>query len=151
MPASGSCDGQLGKVLMYQTEFFRNSDVGQWRYYPLTADMTPKNIDWKMFLGTEFGLAPDMPFDRAKYGPMALLLGLRRRHVHRPVRASHDVDAHGDRLAIPGRVVGAGGIYLGIRRPRRAGRGHGRRRFSGRRARPRHRHDVLRRHADPAD
>ena len=29
--------------------------------------MTPKNIDWKMFLGTEFGLAPDMPFDRAKF------------------------------------------------------------------------------------
>ena len=29
------CDGQLGKVLMYQTEFFRNSDLGQWRYYEL--------------------------------------------------------------------------------------------------------------------
>ena len=25
--------GKLGKVLMYQTEFFRNSAQGQWRYY----------------------------------------------------------------------------------------------------------------------
>src|SRR3972149_3256175 len=45
--------GQIGKLLQYQTEFFRNSDMGQWRYYPLTRDMTPQNIDWKMFLGTE--------------------------------------------------------------------------------------------------
>ena len=45
---------QLGKVLMYQTSYFRNSDVGQWRYYELAEDMTPKNIDWKMFLGHEF-------------------------------------------------------------------------------------------------
>lgn len=58
------CEGQLGKVLQYQTEFFRNSSMGQWRYYELSPDMTPQNIDWKMFLGTEFGLAPDMPFDR---------------------------------------------------------------------------------------
>ena len=61
------CNGQLGKVLMYQTSYFRNSDVGQWRYYELAEDMNPKNIDWKMFLGTEFSLAPDMPFDRAKF------------------------------------------------------------------------------------
>ena len=27
--------GELGKVLMYQTEFFRNSSMGQWRYYQL--------------------------------------------------------------------------------------------------------------------
>ncbi len=49
----------LGKVLQYQTEFFRNSDMGQWRYYELRSEMNPKNIDWQMFLGTEFGLAPD--------------------------------------------------------------------------------------------
>ena len=48
------CEGQLGKVLQYQTEYFRNSDLGQWRYYGLAEDMTPQNIDWKMFLGTDF-------------------------------------------------------------------------------------------------
>jgi predicted dehydrogenase len=106
------CDGQLGKVLMYQTSYFRNSDVGQWRYYDLAKDMTPKNIDWKMFLGTEFNLAPDMPFDREKYHQWrcywdfgaGMFTDL---FVH---RTSVMLKATG--LRFPGRVVGAGGIYL---------------------------------------
>ena len=106
------CSGQLGKVLQYQTEFFRNSDLGQWRYYPLAQDMTPKNIDWKMFLGTEFGLAPVMPFDRAKFGQWrcywefgaGMFTDL---FVH---RTTSMLLATG--LRFPARVVGAGGIYL---------------------------------------
>jgi predicted dehydrogenase len=105
-------NGQLGKVLMYQTSYFRNSDLGQWRYYPLTADMTPKNIDWRMFLGTELSLAPDMPFDRAKFGQWrcywqfgaGMFTDL---FVH---RTTSMLAATG--LRFPGRVVGAGGIYL---------------------------------------
>jgi len=106
------CDGQLGKVLMYQTSYFRNSDVGQWRYYELAADMTPKNIDWPMFLGTEFELAPKMPFDRAKFAQWrcywefgaGMFTDL---FVHRTTAM---LAATG--LRFPGRVVGAGGIYL---------------------------------------
>lgn len=106
------CAGQLGKVLQYQTEFFRNSSMGQWRYYELTRDMTPKNIDWKMFLGTEFGLAPDMPFDRAKFAQWrcywdfgaGMFTDL---FVH---RTTSMLLATG--LRFPARVVGAGGIYL---------------------------------------
>jgi predicted dehydrogenase len=106
------CDGLLGKVLMYQTSFFRNSDVGQWRYYDLTPDMTPQNIDWQMFLGTEFGLAPNMPFDRAKYHQWrcywdfgaGMFTDL---FVHRTTAM---LKATG--LRFPGRVVGAGGIYF---------------------------------------
>jgi predicted dehydrogenase len=106
------CDGQLGKVLTYQTEYFRNSGMGQWRYYPLKADMTPKNIDWKMFLGTEHGLAPDMPFDRARFGQWrcywefgaGMFTDL---FVH---RSTSMLLATG--LRFPARVVGAGGIYL---------------------------------------
>jgi predicted dehydrogenase len=105
-------DGGLGKVLQYQTEFFRNSDCGQWRYYELTEDMSPKNIDWKMFLGTELGLAPEMPFDRAVYGQWrcywpfgsGMFTDL---FVH---RTTSMLAATG--LRFPGRVVGAGGIYL---------------------------------------
>lgn len=105
-------EGQLGKVLMYQTSYFRNSDMGQWRYYDLTADMTPKNIDWQMFLGTEFSLAPDMPFDREKYHQWrcywdfgaGMFTDL---FVH---RTTSMLKATG--LRFPGRVVGAGGIYL---------------------------------------
>ena len=63
-----------GKVLGFQTEYFRNSSVGQWRYYPLTKDMSPKTIDWDMWLGHKFqsvdgqplGPSPkEQPFDRA--------------------------------------------------------------------------------------
>ncbi len=106
------CEGKIGKVLQYQTEFFRNSAVGQWRYYELAPDMTPTNIDWKMFLGTEHGLAPDMPFDRAKFAQWrcywdfgaGMFTDL---FVH---RTTSMLLATG--LRFPGRVVGAGGIYL---------------------------------------
>ena len=104
--------GKLGKVVQYQTEIFRNSLTGQWRYYSLSEAMTPKNIDWQMFLGTEFGLAPDMPFNRAKfaqwrcYWPFGsgLFTDL---FVH---RTTSMLAATG--LRFPGRVTGAGGIYL---------------------------------------
>ena len=106
------CDGKLGKVLMYQTSYFRNSDMGQWRYYELAADMTPKNIDWKMFLGSEFSLAPEMPFDRAKFAQWrcywAFGAGMfTDLFVH---RTTSMLAATG--LRFPARVVGAGGIYL---------------------------------------
>jgi len=104
--------GKIGKVLQGQTSYYRNSDGGQWRYYPLTEDMTPKTVDWKMFLGTEFGLAPDQPFDRARYaqwrcywdfgGGMYTDL-----FVH---QLTHLIQAMGVRF--PRRVVGAGGLYI---------------------------------------
>lgn len=105
-------NGDLGKILQYQTEFFRNSDMGQWRYYGLSEDMTPKNIDWEMFLGTEHGLAPSMPFDRAKFGQWrcywdfgsGMFTDL---FVH---RTTSMLAATG--LRFPARVVGAGGIFL---------------------------------------
>lgn len=104
--------GDLGKIMQYQTEFFRNSDMGQWRYYALAKDMTPKNIDWKMFLGTELGLAPDMPFDRAKFAQW-------RRFWDFGAGMFTDLFVHrttsmllATGLRFPGRVTGAGGIYL---------------------------------------
>ncbi|QDU59156.1 Gfo/Idh/MocA family protein [Aeoliella mucimassa] len=106
------CSGGLGKILQYQTEFFRNSDMGQWRYYPLARDMTPKNIDWKMFLGLDFDLAPDMPFDRAKYAQWRRFWDFGSGmytdlFVHRTTTM---LKATG--LRFPGRVVGAGGIFM---------------------------------------
>jgi predicted dehydrogenase len=104
--------GKLGKIMQYQTEYYRNSSMGQWRYYPLSKDMTPKNIDWKSFLGTEFDLAPDQPFDRARFAQWrcywdfgsGLYTDL---FVH---RTTSMLTATG--LRFPGRVVGAGGIFL---------------------------------------
>jgi len=104
--------GKLGKVLGFQTEYFRNSAVGQWRYYQLTKEMSPATIDWKRWLGTDAGLAPEMPFDRAVYAQWrcywpfgsGMFTDL---FVHRTTAM---LKATG--LRYPGRVVGAGGIYL---------------------------------------
>ncbi len=104
--------GKIGHIMQAQTSYYRNSSVGQWRYYPLKRDMTPKTVDWKMFLGTEFGLAPEMPFNRAKFaqwrcywefgGGMYTDL-----FVH---QLTHLIQATGVRF--PRRVVGGGGLYL---------------------------------------
>jgi predicted dehydrogenase len=105
-------NGKIGKVMQGQTSYYRNSNMGQWRYYPLTADMNPKTVDWKMFLGTDFGLAPEQPFNRARYaqwrcywdfgGGMYTDL-----FVH---QLTHLIKAMGVRF--PSRVVGAGGLYM---------------------------------------
>jgi hypothetical protein len=92
--------------------------VGQWRYYPLTRDMSPRTIDWDMFLGHRFSvfdgvpLAPRRPFDRAVFaqwrcywdfgGGMYTDL-----FVHRVTRL---ISAMG--VTYPKRVIGGGGIYL---------------------------------------
>lgn len=104
--------GRIGKVLQGQTHYYRNSNIGMWRNYRLTEDMNPTNINWDMFLGTEFGLAPKVPFDRARFrqwrcywdygGGMYTDL-----FVHRTTRM---IRAMG--LRMPSRVVGGGGIYL---------------------------------------
>ena len=104
--------GKLGKVLMYQTEFFRNSAQGQWRYYKLEPKMTPSNINWKKWLGVEEGLAEYEPFDRAVYRQWrrfwpygsGMFTDL---FVH---RTTSMLKATG--LRFPGRVTGAGGIFL---------------------------------------
>ncbi len=104
--------GKIGKVLMYQTEFFRNSAMGQWRYYKLTEQMNPKNINWKLWLGSDEGLSEEQPFDREVYAQWrrfwpfgsGMFTDL---FVH---RTTSMLKATG--LRFPGRVVGAGGIYL---------------------------------------
>jgi predicted dehydrogenase len=110
--------GTYGHVMQAQTSYYRNSLVGQWRYYPLNNTMNPTTIDWPMFLGNNFSvfpgvpLAPQMPFDRAKWaqwrcywdfgGGMYTDL-----FVH---QTTHMIAAMGVRY--PKRVVGGGGIYL---------------------------------------
>ena len=105
-------DGKLGKVMGFQTEYFRNSSMGQWRYYKLEKEITPQTIDWKRWLGVSAGLAPEMDFDRAVYAQWrcywpfgsGMLTDL---FVHRTTAM---LKATG--LRYPARVVGAGGIYL---------------------------------------
>jgi hypothetical protein len=97
---------------MYQTEYFRNSAEGQWRYYKLSPTMTPKTINWNTWLGVEDGLAETQPFDREVYAQWrrfwpfgsGMFTDL---FVH---RTTSMLKATG--LRFPGRVVGAGGIFL---------------------------------------
>jgi predicted dehydrogenase len=113
--------GKIGKVLQGQTSYYRNSSVGQWRYYPLKKDMTPKTIDCNMWLGHQFKgvdgepIGPsqkEQPFDRAVwaqwrcYWPFGggMFTDL---FVH---QTTHLISAMGVRF--PARVVGAGGIYM---------------------------------------
>jgi predicted dehydrogenase len=112
--------GKIGKVLQGQTSYYRNYIGGQWRYYPLKKEMTPRTIDWDMWLGYKFevggvklGPPPEkMPFDREVwaqwrcYWPFGggMFTDL---FVH---QTTHLITALGVRY--PGRVVGAGGIYL---------------------------------------
>ena len=105
-------DGKLGKVLGFQTEYFRNSDMGQWRYYKLEKEMTPKTIDWDRWLGKGEDLSPDMPFDREVYRQWrrfwpfgsGMFTDL---FVHRTTAM-----LKGTGLRLPRRVVGAGGLFL---------------------------------------
>src|SRR5205085_624647 len=112
--------GKIGHVLQGQTSYYRNYIGGQWRYYPLKRDMTPRTIDWDTWLGYKFecagvpiGPTPrEQPFDRAVwaqwrcYWPFGggMFTDL---FVH---QTTHLISAMGVRY--PGRVVGAGGLYL---------------------------------------
>ena len=49
--------GAIGHVAHAQTGFFRNDARGQWRFYRLAKQMTPKTVDWDLFLGHQFECA----------------------------------------------------------------------------------------------
>ncbi len=105
-------DGKLGKVVQWQTEYFRNSAVGMTRHNAITAAMTPQSIDWPQWLGVKEGLAPLVPFDRELYAQWRCywpyscgMFG--DLFVH---RVTAMLKATG--LRYPGRVVGGGGIFL---------------------------------------
>jgi predicted dehydrogenase len=111
-------EGKIGHVAQAQTSYYRNYIGGQWRYYKLSRDMTPKTVDWDMFLGHDFQvvegvpLGPRIPFDRAIYGQWrcywpfggGMFTDL---FVH---QTTHMISAMGVRY--PARVVGGGGVYL---------------------------------------
>lgn len=113
-------NGRIGHVAHGQSGFFRNDARGQWRYYRLTPNMTPRTVDWDLFLGHGFelngqrvGPSPkEVPFDRAAFaqwrcywpfsgGPFTDLLA---HNITRMVAAMG--------LRYPARVTAAGGLYL---------------------------------------
>jgi predicted dehydrogenase len=103
--------GKIGKLIQFQTEFYRNTNFGQWRIRPLTTEISPETVDWRRWLGVDEGLAPDMPFDRAMflqwrcYWPFGAGM-YTDLFVH---RTTSMLKATG--LRLPARVVGGGGIF----------------------------------------
>jgi len=111
-------DGKIGHVCQAQTSYYRNSIVGQWRYYKLFKEMNPSTVDWDMFLGHNFSvtdglpLGPKVPFDREVFGQWrcywpfggGMFTDL---FVH---QTTHMITAMGVRY--PGRVTAGGGLYL---------------------------------------
>lgn len=112
--------GKIGHVMQAQTRYYRNSNVGQWRYYSLTKNMTPETINWNMFIGDGFAVngvpigpkPEEVPFDRSVYAQWrcywpfgsGMFTDL---FVH---QVTHLISAMGVRY--PHRVVGGGGIYF---------------------------------------
>ena len=111
--------GRLGAIAHLSAGVFRNDIRGQWRFYRLVRSMTPRTVDWDLFLGHQFdvvgnklGPTPtEQPFDRAVFaqwrcyspfsgGPFTDLF------VH---QVSRLLVAGG--LKFPNRVMGAGGLY----------------------------------------
>ena len=101
--------GNIGKVLQGQTSYYRNSSVGQWRYYPIKKDMTPKTIDWKRWLGHDFDVngvklgptAEEQPFDRAVWAQWRCYWPFGGGMLHRLVRSPNDAHAPSHGLEIP--------------------------------------------------
>jgi predicted dehydrogenase len=55
-------EGAIGKLLWSHTGYCRNSKEGEWNWY-IDPDASPKNLDWKAFLGS----APWRPFDKERF------------------------------------------------------------------------------------
>jgi predicted dehydrogenase len=114
--------GTIGHVCQAQTSYYRNSSMGQWRYYRLYKEMNPQTVDWDRFLGHAFKISgidkplgptpKERPFDREVFAQWrcywdfggGMFTDL---FVH---QTTHMIAAMGVRY--PARVVGAGGLYL---------------------------------------
>jgi predicted dehydrogenase len=114
--------GEIGHVAQAQTSYYRNSNVGQWRYYRLWKEMNPSTVDWERFLGHNFKIdgigeplgptAKEQPFDREVFAQWrcywpyggGMFTDL---FVH---QTTHMIAAMGVRY--PARVAAGGGLYL---------------------------------------
>jgi predicted dehydrogenase len=64
-------EGRIGQMLMSQGSYHRNSSEGEWNW-PIDGKAGPDAkgddfIDWNMWLGSQFKLAPKRPFDADRF------------------------------------------------------------------------------------
>lgn len=59
--------GKLGRPIWSQSSYCRNTKEGEWNY-PIKDNCKPgENLDWDMWLGHKYGLAPKRDFDPQRY------------------------------------------------------------------------------------
>src|SRR5262249_16996581 len=64
-------EGRIGQMLMSQGSYHRNSTEGEWNW-PIDKNAGPDGkgenyIDWNMFVGSAFKLAPKRPYDADRF------------------------------------------------------------------------------------
>jgi len=110
-------DGAIGQMLMSQGSYHRNSTEGEWNW-PIEAAAGPDakgddHIDWDMWLGSQFKLAPKRPFDADRYFRF-------RKYWDYSLGIASDLFYHviaplnicWDEPQFPVKVMATGGIYV---------------------------------------
>ena len=140
-------EGKIGHVMQGQTSYYRNSNERPVAVLPAHQGHDPQDRRLEDVPGDRVRPGPRAAVQPRQVRPVAVLLGLRRRHVHRPVRPPAHPPDHGDGRPLPAPGRRRRRPLPRVRRPRRARRGHGGRRL--RRGLPGHHlgHDVQRRPA----
>jgi predicted dehydrogenase len=110
-------DGMIGQMIMSQGSYHRNSTEGEWNY-PIDKNAGPDAkgedyIDWNMWVGSQFKLAPKRPYDADRFfrfrkywdysGGIATDLFY---HVVAPLNICWDEPQ------FPTKVMATGGIYV---------------------------------------
>jgi len=60
-------EGRIGKVVWSQGSYCRNSREGEWNYSIDPEARPGENLDWDMWLGWRWGLAPKIPWNPEHY------------------------------------------------------------------------------------
>ena len=112
--------GGIGHIAHAQTGAFRNDIRGQWRYYRLAREMTPRSnrlgplprSQLRVRRATGWADAARGQLRSRRIRPVAVSVELQRRTAHRPSVSplTHMLAAMGVRF--PARVVAGGGLYL---------------------------------------
>jgi predicted dehydrogenase len=117
-------DGMIGQMLMSQGSYHRNSAEGEWNY-PIDANAGPDakgddHIDWNMWLGHQFKLAPKRGWDSDRFFRF-------RKYWDYSLGIASDLFYHviaplnicWDEPQFPSKVMATGGIYVFKEGPKR--------------------------------
>jgi predicted dehydrogenase len=110
-------DGAIGQMLMSQGSYHRNSVEGEWNY-TIEPNASPDgkgddHIDWDLWLGSQFKLAPKRPFDADRFFRF-------RKYWDYSLGIASDLFYHviaplnicWDEPQFPVKVMATGGIYV---------------------------------------